>query len=149
MRAHELATPYPMLPLDAPAAEAAELLAREEVEAVFVRDPTSGRLLGIVTDLTLLGALLPRYLEEDQALAPVLEEGAADLLWQRLQGRSVGDVIQGRRVEVPKVDAGCTLIEVAVVMRRAGTPVVAVHRAGELLGGISSSRLLTRLLTRP
>jgi Na+/H+ antiporter NhaA/CBS domain-containing protein len=149
MRARDLATPYPTLRLDAPAAEAAGLLAREQVEAVFVREPAGGRLLGIVTDLTLLGALLPRYLEEDQALTGVLEEAAADVLWQRLEGRSVGDLLRGRRVEVPQVDAECTLIEVAVAMRRANAPVVAVQRAGELLGGISSSRLLTRLLTRP
>jgi hypothetical protein len=79
----------------------------------------------------------------------VLEEAAADVLWQRLEGRQVGDLVRGRQVEVPQVDAECTLVEVAVAMRRAGTPVVAVQRAGQLLGGISSSRLLTQLLTRP
>jgi CBS domain-containing protein len=145
MRARDLAVPYPLLPADAPAAEAARLLAEEEVDAVFVE--RQGRLQGVVSDIGLLVRLLPGYIIEDPKLAQVMEEGATDLLWRRLEGHRVEELLpRAASGEVPQVDGDATLMEVAAVMAGARAPMVAVRQGDRLIGGITSSALLTRLL---
>jgi CBS domain-containing protein len=145
MRARDLAVPYPLLPADTPAAEAARLLAEEEVDAVFVE--RQGQLQGVVSDIGLLVRLLPGYVIEDPTLAQVMEEGATDLLWRRLEGHRVEELLpRAGSAEVPQVDGDATLMEVAAVMAGARAPMVAVRDGGRLIGGITSSALLTRLL---
>jgi uncharacterized repeat protein (TIGR03917 family) len=147
-RARELAVAYPSLPADAPAAEVARVLSEEPVDAVFVEH--HGQLQGVIPDLGLLTRLLPSYLLEDPALAQVLEEDAADLLWQRLEGHTAAELLPTKRAEVAQVDGDATLIEVAAAMARSNSPLVAVRdRDGRLLGGITTSRLITRLLGAP
>ncbi len=146
MRARDLATAYPSLAPDAPAEEAARLLAEEAVEGAFVQDE-QGELQGLISDTTLLAFLLPRYLAEDRALVRVLGEDVADALWQRLGGRPVRDPLPASRAELSEVDADATLIGVAATLARGGASLVAVRdRDGRLLGGITTSQLLTRLL---
>jgi CBS domain-containing protein len=144
MRARDLAVPYPSLPVDAPAAEVARLLAEEQIDAVFVE--RQGQLQGVVSDIGLLARLLPGYIIEDPKLAQVLEEGAADLLWRRLEGHTAAELLPKRGADVPQVDGDATLMEVAAVMAGARAPLVAVREGGRLIGGITSSALLTRLL---
>jgi CBS domain-containing protein len=148
MRARHVTIPLPTLDAAAPAAQAARLLASEQVDGVLVVDARE-RLLGIVTDTTILAWLLPRYVAEDQALAHVLDEQAADMLWRRLQGRTARDLLPAGLDRPCEVDADATLIEVGAVIAQTGLPLVGVRDAGRLVGGITSSWLLTRLLTRP
>jgi len=144
MRARDLAVPYPSLPVDAPAAEVARLLAEEQIDAVFVE--RQGQLQGVVSDIGLLARLLPGYIIEDPKLAQVLEEGAADLLWRRLERHTAAELLPKRGADVPQVDGDATLMEVAAVMAGAQAPLVAVREGGRLIGEITSSALLTRLL---
>ncbi len=144
MRARDLAVPYPLLSADAPAAEVARLLAEEEVDAVFV--DRQGQLQGVVSDIGLLLRMLPGYIIEDPTLAQVLEEGAADLLWRRLEGHTAAELLPKRGAEVPQVVGDATLMQVAAVMAGARAPMVAVREGDRLIGGITSSALLTRLL---
>lgn len=146
MRARDLATPYPSLAPDTPAEEAARLLAEEDVEGVFVQDD-HGELQGLVSDTSLLAFLLPRYLAEDRALVRVLGEDVVDALWQRLRGRPVRDLLPASIAGLPEVGADDTLVSVAATLARTGASLVAVRdRDGRLLGGITTSQLLTRLL---
>ncbi len=144
-RARELAISYPSLPADAPAAEVARVLAEEDVDALFIEH--QWQLQGVVSDIGLLVRLLPGYILEDPTLAQVLEEGAADLLWQRLEGHTAAELLPAKRARVAEVDGDATLMEVAAAMARTSSPLVAVReRDGRLLGGITTSRLITRLL---
>jgi signal-transduction protein with cAMP-binding, CBS, and nucleotidyltransferase domain len=143
-RARDLAVPYPSLPTAAPAAEVARILAEEEVDVVFIE--RQGQLQGVVSDIGLLARLLPSYVIEDPKLAQVLEEGAADLLWRRLEGRRADELLAKAGSEIPQVDGDATLIEVAAAMAGSRAPLVAVREGGRLIGGITSSALLTRLL---
>jgi len=146
VRARDLAIAFPSLAPDAPAREAARLLAEEPVEGVFVHDEHA-ELQGVVTDTTLLGFLLPRYLAEDRALVGVLGEDVADALWQRLEGRPVQQLLSVTEASVAEVDADATLVEVAATLVRSGASLVVVRDpGGRLLGGITTSRLITRLL---
>jgi CBS domain-containing protein len=143
-RARDLAAPYPSLPIDAPAAEVARILAEEEVDVVFIE--RHGQLQGVVSDIGLLARLLPSYVIEDPKLAQVMEEGAADLLWRRLEGRRADELLAKAGSEIPQVEGDATLMEVAAAMAGARAPLVAVREGGRLIGGITSSALLTRLL---
>jgi CBS domain-containing protein len=149
MRARDLATPYPSVAPETPAEEAARLLAEEAVEGVFVQDD-QGELQGLVADTTLLAFLLPRYLAEDRALVGVLGEDVADALWQRLRGRTVRDLLPASTAGLPEVDGNDTLVKVAATLVRSGASLVAVRdRDGRLLGGITTSQLIGRLLGGP
>lgn len=149
MRARDLATPYPSLAPETPAEEAARLLAEEAVEGVFVQDD-QGELQGLVSDTTLLAFLLPRYLAEDRALVAMLGEDVADALWQRLHDRTVRDLLPVPTTGLPEVDGNDTLVKVAATLVRSGASLVAVRdRDGRLLGGITTSQLIQRLLGAP
>jgi CBS domain-containing protein len=149
MRARDLPTPYPSVAPDTPAEEAARLLAEEAVEGVFVQDE-HGNLQGVVADTTLLAFLLPRYLAEDRALVGVLGEDVADALWQRLRGRTVRDLLPASTAGLPEVNGNDTLVKVAATLVRSGASLVAVRdRDGRLLGGITTSQLIRRLLGGP
>jgi CBS domain-containing protein len=149
MRARDLATPYPSVAPDTPAEEAARLLAEEAVEGVFVQDD-QGELQGLVADTTLLAFLLPRYLAEDRSLLGVLGEHVADALWQRLRGRTVRDLLPASTAGLPEVNGNDTLVKVAATLVRSGASLVGVRdRDGRLLGGITTSQLIRRLLGGP
>jgi CBS domain-containing protein len=147
MRARDLAVRYPSLPATASASEAARLLADEDVDALFVE--RHGRLQGVLSDIALLRRLLPRYLIEDPGLAAILEEEAADTLWDRIADHQVGELLPADAPEAPRVDADATLIEVAALMASTDAPLVAVRDGDRLVGGITSSALITRLLRHP
>jgi CBS domain-containing protein len=146
VKALGLAGPQETLQADAPAQEAALVLSRIQTSAALVVDDDT--FVGVVTDEDLLRALLPSYVGEADALARVLEEESSDRLWQRLEGRTVRDLIVQGRDEQPVVDGGATLVEVASVMVRAEAPIVAVVEDGHLIGGITIDHLLTHLLSR-
>ena len=145
MKALGLAGPQETLDAGASAQEAALVLSRIQTSAALVVD--GDRFVGIVTDEGLLRALLPSYVGEADALARVLEEDSSERLWQRLEGRTVRDLIVPTDTK-PVVDGDATLVEVASVMVRAEAPIVAVVEDGRLVGGITIDHLLTHLLSR-
>lgn len=147
MKARNLAGPQPSVRIDAPAADAVALLARHDVRAVLVLD-AGGGLAGVMSDSDLLRCLLPSYVEEDRALARVLEEGAADALFRRLESKRVGDLLREDLKEPPVVDGDATLVEVAALMVRTRCSLVGVREGGRLVGGIGIDYLLSHLLRR-
>ena len=147
MKARNLASPQPVLRSDAPAGEAAAVLARHEIRAVLVVDERE-RFVGVLSDSELLRGLLPPYVGEASILAHVLEEGAAEILYRRLEGRLVAGLMPHDRDVVPVVDADDTLVEVASVMVRARASAVGVMDGGPLIGGITIDDLLSHLLSR-
>jgi hypothetical protein len=144
MRARELARPFPVLPLNADAAEVGRLLAAKGAGVVILEDPTGP--CGAVTDGGMLRFLLPSYLQYGPCLARVLEEPAADALRTRLTGRCASELLPTSRTDLEEVDGDATLVDVVEVLARTGAPVVAVREGGRMLGGITTSALLTRLL---
>ena len=147
MKARNLASPQPVVRADAPARDAASVLARHDVRAVLVVDERD-EFLGVLSDSELLRGLLPAYVDQARMLARVLEEGAAEVLYRRLEGRSVADLMLDDGDVEPLVSGDDTLIEVASVMVRARAPAVGVMDDGRLIGGITIDHLLTHLLSR-
>ena len=98
---------------------------------------------------------LPEYIEEDPALARVYGERDADAFCPELEGRRVRELMPGKQYlpkrdrDRPVVPADATLIEIASVMTRQHSPVVAVvETSDEILGVITVHRLLGAALPR-
>ena len=64
----------------------------------------------------------------------------------KLGGKKVGDVLPEHLSNVPFADAGDTIIEVAAMMARLRSPLIAVVKDGTLFGVITASRLLAAAL---
>ena len=146
MRAGELAAPYPTVTLDTPAIEAARRLASESLPGLIVVD-AAGRPSTILPGSQVLRMAVPRYCQEDPALARVIDEAAADLFLRELRDRTVAQCLPAERRELPVVEQGATVLQVAALMARTRSPVAAVTDAdGVLVGAITHAALLDRML---
>lgn len=146
MRAGELASPFPTVRLDTPAMEAARLLAGENLPSLIVVD-AAGRPSTILPGSQVLRMAVPRYCQEDPALARVIDEAAADLFLRELADRTVAECLPAERRELPVVDRAATVLQVAALMARTRSPLAAVVDAdGALLGAITHAALLDRML---
>jgi CBS domain-containing protein len=146
MRAGELASPFPTVRLDTPAMEAARRLAGENLPGLIVVD-AAGRPSTILPGSQVLRMAVPRYCQEDPALARVVDEAAADLFLRGLRDRTVAECLPAERRELPVVDRDATVLQVAALMARTRSPLVAVIDAdGMLLGAITHAALLDRML---
>ncbi len=145
MRAREIVRPYPVVQTTDPALTAARLLAQEDVDVLLVEDPGHS-IVGALPDIAMLRFLVPDYAVEDRALARVLGAGDLSQLLARLDGRTVQDLVSREGDALPTVSADAHLVEVAAAMIEKGAPLVAVVDGTAILGGITSSALLTCLL---
>jgi CBS domain-containing protein len=135
----------PIVGPEAPAAEAARLLRDPEVRGLLVVN-SEDRLVGVLTDAMLLRFLLPPYVAEAESLAGVLEEQAAEVLWRRLDGKRVFDLLPQDPADSAEVHLEDTLIEVASAMVGDHVPLVAVREDDRVVGAITLSALLKHLL---
>jgi CBS domain-containing protein len=146
MRARDLAAPFPTVNLRTPAIEAARLLAGQNLPGLIVVDQT-GRPLTILPGTQVLRMAVPRYCQDDPALARVIDEAAADVFLRELGDRTVGQCLPEERRELPVVDPDATVLEIAALMARSRSPLVAVvdKRQG-LVGAVTLDTLLDRLV---
>jgi CBS domain-containing protein len=80
-------------------------------------------------------------------LARVVDEAAADVFLRGLGGRTVAESLPEEHWELPVVDPDATVLEVAALMARTHTPLVAVAGPdGVLRGAITLDALLDRVL---
>jgi len=103
--------------------------------------------LTILAGTQVLRMAVPRYIQDDPALARVVDEAAADVFLDELGTRSVAEVLPEQPRELPVVDADATVLEIAALMARTRTPLVAVvGDDGALLGAVTLDALLDRLV---
>ncbi|WP_329366514.1 CBS domain-containing protein [Streptomyces sp. NBC_00669] len=149
MRARELARSYPTVTLGSPALDAARLLAGRGLPGVLVVD-ADGAPYAIVPASRFVRLLVPSYVVEDPTLAAVIDEQHADRLCAALADRAVADILPRERMAAPVVAGDATVLEVAALMARERSPLVAVMAkepdGTRLLGVITASHLLDRLL---
>ena len=95
---------------------------------------------------------MPDYVEDDPTLAGVFPESEADRLCESLAGRTVAQLMPGPAYlphhdrDRPIVDPEATAMQVASVMSRQHSPIVAVVQDHAVLGVITVHRLLGALL---
>jgi CBS domain-containing protein len=148
MRASDLASPYPIVRLDSPAIDAARLLAGQNLPGLIVVDD-GGRPFTILPGTQVLRLAVPRYCQENPTLARVVDEAAADVFVRELGERTVAETLPREHRELPVVGPDATVLEVAALMARARSPLVAVvTKDGRLQGAITLDALLDRVLAQ-
>ena len=148
MRARDLAAEYPTVRPDTPAIEAARLLAGQDLPGLIVVDD-SGRPVTILPGTDVLKMAVPRYCQDDPALARVIDEAAADVFLNELGDRTVSQLLPERLRELPVLDGHVTALEIAAVMARSRSPLVAVvDDSGNMIGAITLDALLDRVLAQ-
>jgi CBS domain-containing protein len=146
MRAGDLAAPLPTVALSTAAIEAARVLAGQDLPGLIVVDER-GRPVTILPGSQVLRMVVPQYCQDDLALARVVDEATADLLLRGLADRTVEQCLPRERRELPVVDTHATVLEVAALMARARSPLVAVVGPdGTMRGAITLDALLDRVL---
>ena len=78
------------------------------------------------------------------SLAGVINESTADRAAEKLGNKTVRDVLPEHLTDVPAANADDTIIEVAALMARLRSPLIAVMKDGKLHGVITASRLARR-----
>jgi CBS domain-containing protein len=147
VRARELAQEFPTVQLGDDALEAARTMAESGRPGIVVLD-AAGKACTVLPGSQVLRFAVPTYVQTDPHLARVFDEKAADELFGKLSGKTVRDMLPptSDHAELPVVDGDATSIEVAAVLARMHSPLAVVSDNGVVLGVITVSRLLRRLL---
>jgi len=78
----------------------------------------------------MIKVLVPAYVIEDPTLAAVVDEKHADRLCQAMAGRRVGECLSSKAAPPPIADPDDTALEVAALMARVRSPLVAEKAKG-------------------
>jgi CBS domain-containing protein len=147
MSARKLAEPFPVVTADTDAMDAARAMAAGRLPGLIVCTD-DGRPYTVLPDSQVLRFLIPAYLQDEPGLARALDEQASDEMCRKLESSTVGDLLPARQDldELPVVDGDATALEVAAVMARMHSSLVAVLVDDQVVGAITASRLLDYLL---
>jgi CBS domain-containing protein len=145
MRAEDMAEDFPVLHTDSAALDAVRMLAEQSLPGILVVD-ASGSPFAVLPASQVVRFIVPRYVQDDPLLSAVLEESMADHVAEKLEGKTVGDMLPEHLANVPPAKYDDTIIEVAAVMARLRSPLIPVTKDGRLLGVITASRLLAAVL---
>lgn len=146
MRAKDLAAPFPTVQPDTLAIEAARLLAGRDLPGLIVVDE-HGYPFTILAGTQVLRMAIPQYCQDDPNLARVIDEAAADLFLRELGDRTVAQTLPERGRDLAVVSPDATVLEIAALMARTRTPLVAVvDKRKTMLGAITLDALLDRML---
>jgi CBS domain-containing protein len=148
VHASQIAEDYPSVPLDSDAIEAARLLAEHRLPGIVVTDGNAVPR-AVLPASQVVRFLVPQYVQDDPSLAGVLSESMADRIADALRGKTVGQLLPEPKPKpvLPVARAEDTVVEVAALMARCRSPLVAVVEAGRMIGVITASRLLEVALT--
>ncbi len=145
MHAEDIAEDFPVVGIDSGALDAARLLAGRRLPGIVVTD-SSGRPYAVLPASQVVRFIVPRYVQDDPALAAVLNDSAANRAAEKLADKTVRDVLPEHLMDIPSAGADDTIIEVAALMARLRSPLIAVMKNGRLHGVITASRLLSAAL---
>jgi CBS domain-containing protein len=147
MHAEQIAEDFPVVSIDSSALDAARMLAEHRLPGIVVTD-SSGKPYAVLPASQVVRFIVPQYVQDDPSLAGVLDESMADRAADKLGGKTVRDVLPEHLRDVPAAHADDTIIEVAALMARLRSPLIAVMKDGKLHGVITASRLLAAALKR-
>jgi CBS domain-containing protein len=132
--------------MDDDALDAVRLMAEQRLPGIVVCDP-DGRPSRILPGTQVLRFVIPRYVQDDAALAGVMGERGSDRLLGELAGKRVRDLLVDRsEADLAIARPDDTVLELAVMMARSHSPVLAVVEHDRLIGCVTLPRLLDVLL---
>jgi CBS domain-containing protein len=147
--ARDLAVPCPSIGMDDDAMDAVRLMAEQRLPGIVVCE-SDGRPTRILPGTQVLRFVIPRYVQDDAALARVISERGSERLLGELSGRKVRDMLPRRPdVDLAVANPDDTVLELAALMARTHSPLVAVVQDGLLTGCITLPRVLDVLLMPP
>ena len=133
MHAEDIAEDFPVVSVDSGALDAARLLAEHRLPGLVVTD-SAGKPYAVLPASQVVRFIVPRYVQDDPSLAGVLNESAADRAAEKLGGKTVREVLPEHLIDVPTANADDTIIEVAALMARLSSPLVAVLKTASCTG---------------
>ena len=149
MFARDLAVPYPTVRMDTDGETAARLLTEHGRPGLIVVDEDN-HPLAVLPGSQVLRVLVPTYVQDDPALARVLDEDFADSICDTLAERRVSELVPKDSVPLPVANPDDTVLELAAMMAANRSPLVAVldgkDKRAALLGAVTISDLLGHLL---
>ena len=141
MHAAEMAEEIPLVSLNTSALAAARVLATRRLPGLVVADD-HGRPYAILPASQVVRFLVPGYIQDDPSLARVTGRVAGGSR-SRQAGRRDGPQAAARGPpELAVVNHDDTMLEMAAIMARLRSPLVAVVTGRADLGAITASRLL-------
>ncbi|GGS45140.1 histidine kinase [Actinokineospora fastidiosa] len=145
MRAADIAVTVPTITRMDPVAKALRVMAVSRLPGLVVVDERSRPSI-VLPGTQVLRLAVPDTFRDDPALARAIDEAHADTFWEELAGLTVGDCLPDKPAKPVTVAADATLLEIAALMGRHRSPLVAVVGPdGALVGAITLERLLTSL----
>jgi predicted transcriptional regulator len=145
MQARDIAVPVPTVTVSDPVAKAVRVMAVSRLPGLIVVDEQS-RPRFVLPGSQVLRLAVPDSYREDPALARVVDEDHADRFWTELGDLTVGECVPRTQNRPVSVRSDATLLEVAALMARQHSPLVAVvDERGALVGAITLERLITSL----
>jgi CBS domain-containing protein len=145
VQAAEIDEQFPVVDIDSPALEAARMLAEHSLPGIVVVT-ADGQLYAVLPASQVVRFIVPGYVQDDPLLAGVLAESMADRAAEKLGGKTLRELLPQHQLTLPAANADDTIIEVAAMMGRLRSPLIAVMKQGRLHGVITTSRLLTMAL---
>lgn len=145
MQAGQIAVDVPTVTIQDSVAKALRLMALSRLPGLIVVDGR-GRPQTVLPGTRVLRLAVPGSFQEDAALARTIDEAHADLFWEELGTLTVGDCLARESIRLTRVGLDATLLEVAALMARHRSPLVAVvDQNGALFGAVTLERLLGKL----
>lgn len=145
MQAHEIAISLPTVRVGDPVAKAVRMMVVKRLPGMIVVDDNR-RPIAVLPGTQVLRLAIPTSYQTDPALARTVDEVHADLFWQATSRLTVGDCLPAPSAELATVPPDATLLEIAALMARKHSPLVAmVDRSRTLLGAVTLERLLASL----
>lgn len=149
MKCADLATPYPTVRLDTSAAEAARLLTEHGRPALLVVDERD-HPVAVLPALQLLRLVVPVYIQDDPALARVVDDDFAETVGSQLEGRTVRQLLPKSPTPLVVAKPEDNLLELASIMLTENAPLVAVvdgpDKESRLVGAITVAQVLAGVL---
>jgi len=145
MQARDIAVSIPTVTKGDSVAKAVRVMVIGRLPGLIIVDHLS-RPWMVLPGTQVLRLAVPGSYQEDPALARTIDEDYADQFWQELGSRTVADCLPRDPARPVTVSTTANLLEVAALMARTRSPIVAVvDRDASLVGAITLERLLTSL----
>ncbi|MGY0499871.1 CBS domain-containing protein [Nocardia sp. FBN12] len=145
MRARDIAMNLPTVRTSDPVARAVRLMVVNRLPGLIVVDELD-RPVAVLPGTQVLRLAIPASYHDDPTLVRTIDEVHADLFWQEPGSLTVGDCLPDGASKPVTVAPDATLLEIAILMARKHSPLIAVvDRSRTLRGAITLERLLTSL----
>lgn len=145
MQAGDIAAHAPTVTTGDQVIRAVRVMAVSRIPGLIVVDD-DGRPVTVLPGSQVLRLIVPDSYRDDPALVRTVDESHADRFWLTAAKRTIADCLPVPMRPPVLVRADATLLEVAALMARLRSPVIAVvDDDGSLRGAITLERLITSL----